>query len=108
MSVRGLRLMAMSLICMVGFAYTSSAYAADKGDGKKGGGNVVQVALKHADDLKLTDDQKKKLEALADAPKDGEKKSNPMDKVKEILEPAQVTQLQDILKKEKGKKKDGN
>lgn len=95
----------MSLVLMVCAAWTQSAQAAEKGD-KKGGGGVVATILKHADELKVTAEQKTKLEALSkEAPKDGEKKSNPMEKVKEILSPEQMTQLKELMAKDRPKKK---
>jgi len=114
MSVRAFRLFALGFIFVVGAAWTQSAHAADKGGDKKGG--IVQLVLKHADELKLTDEQKTKLDALAkedgggDKPKEkGGKGCGGMEKIKEILTPDQMTQLKEIMQKERGKKKgDGN
>jgi Spy/CpxP family protein refolding chaperone len=73
-----------------------------------GGAGRVHFILKHATDLKLTDDQKTKLQALADSVKDA-KPADEADfkaKVEAILTAEQLDQLKSLAPK-RGEGKDG-
>ena len=109
MSVRVIPMVLFSLVLSC-VALTPSAKAAEgKGDHK---GGPVEFILKHADDLKLTADQKTALEALAKEahppkPADGTKPpkgSGPGEKIKAILTPEQLTELKALHEKEGGGK----
>lgn len=106
MSVRVISMVVLSL-ALSSVALTPAAQAGE-GKGNHKGGPVAFI-LKHADDLKLTADQKTALEALAKEappakPADGskpEKGKGPIfDKIKEILTPDQMTELKALREKE--------
>lgn len=68
-----------------------------KGGGRGGGG--LHFVLNHAADLKLTDEQKTKLQALADAPKDAKsgEDTGMKDKVEAILTDDQKATLKTLM-----------
>lgn len=69
------------------------------------GGGYVAVILKNADELKLTDEQKTKLRALAKdpLPKTSDEKKAYRDKIETILTPEQMTQMKTLGPKKKDK-----
>ena len=104
----------MSAACLAGSAV--GVHAGDDNppppNGAKhrgGGGKGVRNILAHAADLNLTDDQKKQLEALADAAKDGTAKPEEMkSKVEAILTKDQLEKLKTLNPKHGDKKEGGD
>ena len=101
MSVKMINVLILSLVLAV--VAMPKARAADEGKHK---GNAVTFVLKHADELKLTDEEKTKLEALgkeltATPPTTKEDKEAAMAKVTAILTPEQQAQLKELRAKGK-------
>lgn len=85
----------LSLVLLVVAAPMASAAKSDK----KGDHGPIAIILKHADELKLTADQKSQLEGLKGLKDKKELKS----KIKAILDAAQEKKVKEYLKEHKKK-----
>ena len=96
MSVRTIHILVLSLVLAVIAAPSMRAE-----EGKGGHKGPVAFILKHADDLKLTDEQKTKLAEVGKEAPSKDNREAIMAKINAILTPEQQTQVKELREKEK-------